>query len=46
VISRDYLDQVIAGFRALGVNEYGAFRNSSQLDGLPVRDLVRIDLPA
>lgn len=45
VISREYLDRVIAGFRALGATEYAAFRNSSHLDGLPVRDLIRIDLP-
>jgi gamma-glutamylcyclotransferase (GGCT)/AIG2-like uncharacterized protein YtfP len=46
VVSRDYLDGVEAGFRALGPEEYAAFRDSSDLDGLPVRDLIRVDLPA
>jgi hypothetical protein len=45
VISREYFDQVEAGFRALGSDDYAAFRSSSDLDGLPIRDLVRIDLP-
>ena len=45
VISREYLDRVEAAFRALGAEEYAAFRASSDLDGLPVRDLVRVDLP-
>lgn len=44
VISREYLDRVEAGFQALGSDEYAAFRNSSDLDGLPIRDLTRIDL--
>jgi hypothetical protein len=44
VVSREYLDHVEAGFRALGSNEYAVFRSSSALDGLPIRDLVRIDL--
>jgi hypothetical protein len=43
VISREYLDRVEAGFRALGPNEYAIFRASSDLDGLPIRDLVRIE---
>ena len=46
VISRDYLDKVRAGFRALGEEEELAFAESSKLDGLPVWDLERIDLPA
>jgi hypothetical protein len=45
VICREYFEQVEAGFRALGSNEYAAFRRSSDLDGMPIRDLVRIDLP-
>jgi hypothetical protein len=45
VISREYFDQVEAGFRALGSDEYAVFRSSSALDGLPIRDLIRIDLP-
>jgi gamma-glutamylcyclotransferase (GGCT)/AIG2-like uncharacterized protein YtfP len=44
VISREYFDRVEAGFRALGPNEYAGFRDSSALDGLPIRDLVRIDV--
>jgi hypothetical protein len=39
VISREYLDRVEAGFRAIGSDEHAI-----GLDGLPVRDLVRIDL--
>ena len=35
-----------AGFRRLGVDEERAFRESSSLDGLPVWDLERVDLPA
>jgi gamma-glutamylcyclotransferase (GGCT)/AIG2-like uncharacterized protein YtfP len=45
VISREYFDRVEAGFRALGSNEYAALRGSSALDGLPIRDLTRVDLP-
>jgi len=44
VITREYIDRVVAGFRALGEDEYNAFRASSDVDGLPLRDLVRIDL--
>jgi hypothetical protein len=44
VVSREYLDHVEAGFRALGDDEYMTFRNSTDLDGLPVRDLVRVDV--
>jgi hypothetical protein len=43
VVSREYLDRVEAGFRALGSNEYAVFRGSSDLNGLPIRDLVRIE---
>jgi hypothetical protein len=46
VISRDYLQRVHAGFRALGEEEHRRFVASSELDGLPVWDLERIDLPA
>jgi gamma-glutamylcyclotransferase (GGCT)/AIG2-like uncharacterized protein YtfP len=38
VISREYLDKVQAGLRALG--------DSTDLDGLPIRDLVRVDVSA
>ena len=46
VVSRDYLDKVLAGFERLGVDERRAFDESSVLDGLPVSDLERVDLPA
>ncbi len=44
-VSRDYLDNVLAGFDRLGVDERRAFEESSLLDGLPVLDLERVDLP-
>jgi hypothetical protein len=44
VVSRQYLDHVEAGFRALGPEEYMSFRNSTDLDGLPISDLVRVDV--
>lgn len=45
VISRDYERKVHAGFRALGRAEYESFLASYSLEGLPVWDLERIDLP-
>jgi hypothetical protein len=45
VVSRDYLEKVHAGFRRLGEADYALFNASSHLDGLPVWDLERIDLP-
>ena len=45
VISRDYERKVRAGFHALGEAEYEAFLESFSLDGLPVWDLERVDLP-
>ncbi len=45
VVSRDYERKVHDGFRALGQSEYEAFLSSSDLDGLPVWDLERVDLP-
>ena len=45
VVSRDYERKVHRGFRALGRSEYEAFLASSELDGLPVWDLERVDLP-
>jgi hypothetical protein len=45
VISRDYERKVQAGFQALGGDEYEAFLSSYSLEGLPVWDLERIDLP-
>jgi hypothetical protein len=45
VVSRDYERKVHDGFRALGEAEYESFLASSSLDGLPVWDLERVDLP-
>ncbi len=45
VVSRDYERKVHDGFRALGQSEYEEFLASSDLDGLPVWDLERVDLP-
>lgn len=45
VVSRDYERKVHAGFRALGEASYQAFLASSDLDGLPIWDLERVDLP-
>ena len=45
VVSRDYERKVHEGFRALGQSEYEAFLASSELDGLPIWDLERVDLP-
>ena len=45
VVSRDYERKVHAGFQALGQAEYEAFLATSDLDGLPVWDLERVDLP-
>jgi hypothetical protein len=45
VISREYLDRVEAGFRALGPDHHAAFRESFDSDGLPIRELIRVDLP-
>lgn len=45
VVSRDYLEKVRAGFRRLGEADYELFDASCQLDGLPVWDLERVDLP-
>jgi len=46
VVSRDYLEKVLAGFDRLGIDERKAFDDSSMLSGLPVWDLERVDLPA
>ena len=45
VVSRDYAEKVAAGFRALGQDDYGHRLITEGLDGLPVLDLERIDLP-
>jgi hypothetical protein len=43
VVSREYREHVLRGFAALGREALAAFRRSTELDGLPVVDLVRID---
>lgn len=45
VVSRDYLEAVHAAFRALGGSEHEQLLASSDLDGPPVWDLQRVDLP-
>jgi hypothetical protein len=45
VVSRDYAEKVVAGFRLLGEEDYGRHLVSTGLDGLPVWDLERLDLP-
>jgi len=45
VVSRDYLAKVRAGFAGLGPDAEREFARSSSLDGLPVWDLERLDLP-
>jgi hypothetical protein len=45
VVQRAYLDHVHEGFRRLGDGEYEHFLASSELDGLPLLDLERIDMP-
>jgi gamma-glutamylcyclotransferase (GGCT)/AIG2-like uncharacterized protein YtfP len=44
-LQRDYVESVHGAFRRLGGNEYERFLSSSDLDGLPVLDLERVDLP-
>jgi len=44
-VSRDYLASVTSAFRSLGDAEHARFLTSSQLDGVPVLDLERVDLP-
>jgi gamma-glutamylcyclotransferase (GGCT)/AIG2-like uncharacterized protein YtfP len=45
VVQRSYLGHVQDGFRRLGAAEYDRFLASSDLDGLPLLDLERVDLP-
>ncbi|MEX2025154.1 MAG: gamma-glutamylcyclotransferase family protein [Thermoleophilaceae bacterium] len=45
VVCRDYVESAHAAFLRLGGNEYERFLASSRLDGLPVLDLERVDLP-
>jgi gamma-glutamyl AIG2-like cyclotransferase len=43
VVSREYRERVLRGFEALGRDALARFRGSTELDGLPVVDLVRVD---
>jgi hypothetical protein len=43
VVSREYLERVRAGFEALG--ELRRFEASTDLPPVPVRELLRVDLP-
>jgi hypothetical protein len=45
VVSRDYAEKVVAGFRLLGDEEQGRRLTTRGLDRMPVWDLQRIDLP-
>ncbi len=45
VVSRTYLQTLDSAFRALGEEEYEEFLESSELTGLPVADLNRLDVP-
>lgn len=45
VVARDYLEAAHEAFRALGDEHHRRFLSSSDLDGLPVLDLERVDLP-
>lgn len=45
VVQRAYLDHVVAGFRDLGEAEHAHFLATSDLEGLPLLDLERVDLP-
>ena len=46
VVQRAYIDSVDAAFRRLGATEHAHFLASSDLDGLPLLDLERVDVPA
>jgi Gamma-glutamyl cyclotransferase, AIG2-like len=43
VVSREYREHVLRGFAALGWDALAGFRRSTELEGLPVVDLVRVD---
>jgi hypothetical protein len=45
VVQRSYLDHVHDGFRRLGGAEYDHFVSTTDLDGLPLIDLERVNLP-
>jgi len=44
VVTREYVDIVLAGFAALGEAELARFHASTDLDQLPVRALERVEL--
>ena len=46
VVARGYVEAVQAGFRALGPAEHRHFLRSTDLGGVPVVALERVDLPA
>jgi dephospho-CoA kinase len=43
VVSREYRERVLHGFAALGRDALARFWRSSELGGLPVVDLIRVD---
>jgi hypothetical protein len=43
VVSREYREHVLRGFAALGRDAVARFWRSTELEGLPVVDLVRVD---
>ena len=43
VVSREYREHVLRGFAALGRDALAGFWRSTEWDGLPVLDLVRVD---
>jgi hypothetical protein len=45
VVQRSYLDHIHDGFRRLGDAEYDHFVATTSLDGLPLLDLDRVDIP-
>ena len=45
IVVREYVERVQAGFRALGPAEHSAFVASTDLGGVPVVALERVDLP-
>jgi hypothetical protein len=46
VVQRSYLEHVEDGFRRLGAATHADFFATSDLDGLPLLDLERVDIPA
>lgn len=46
VVATSYLDAVLRGFARLGAAELARFHASSDLDGLPIAPLLRVDVVA